>query len=371
MFLALLFYFLVTLQSLLIPFNVLAGVYGWRTYFFFAPMAFIIGEYYEKKDLIRLAKFTCLIAIPIAALTYLQYKSPVDSFINRNVGLGESKAYTVLEDIVRPSGTFSFTTGQSSFIATLLLMLLFNFFLKKEDRFLHPAVFYVCIFAFLTNLAVSGSRAAYVNVIIVLFFLLLASFILLNKKQGYNILAYLTVGTVLIYLAFYFIFYQEWDIMMRRQEMAENEEGSILTRMLSIFLNADFVRQGGVSNLGFGLGLSSGGGSFLVTGRSSFVLAESDWARNILEAGLFLGGVYILYRIFLSFHIVYRALNSTIVSRNPVPVVFLGFLLPSLLVGSITGNGTSNVYNWLFVGFSLALNRIYFSADTSDEDNED
>src|SRR4051812_25980890 len=45
-FLALLFYFLMSLQSLIIPFNVLAGIYGWRTYFFFAPMAFIIGEYF-------------------------------------------------------------------------------------------------------------------------------------------------------------------------------------------------------------------------------------------------------------------------------------------------------------------------------------
>jgi hypothetical protein len=33
--------------------------------------------------------------------------------------------------------------------------------------------------------------------------------------------------------------------------------------------------------------------------------------------------------------------------------------VPSLLIGSITGNGTSNIYNWLFVGFSIAINRVY------------
>lgn len=363
MFLGLLFYFLMSLQSLIIPFNVLAGIYGWRTYFMYLPMAFIIGRYYRKEDLIRVAKFTCLVGIPIAVLTYVQYKSPMDSYINKSVGLGESTAYTVIENIVRPSGTFSFTTGQSSFIATLLLMLLFNFFLKKEDRFLKPALFSIAIFAFFVNLAVSGSRGTYVSVIIILLFLLFAAVILLNKIQGFKIITYVVLSAVLAFLLFYFVFDKEWEIITKRQEMAEAAEGSIFYRMLSIFINIDCLTNGDITFLGFGLGLSSGGGSFLVTGKSSFVLAETDWARNILEAGVLLGAVYIFYRIFLSIHIFNGALHGILKSRNPMPFVFLGFVLPSLLIGSITGNGTSNVYNWLFVGFSLAINRLYLQEE--------
>ena len=371
MFLALLFYFLMSLQSLIIPFNVLAGIYGWRTYFFFLPMAFIIAQYYQKEDLIRVAKFTCLIGIPIGILTYIQYKSPMDSFINRNVGLGESKAYTVLENIVRPSGTFSFTVGQATFIASLLVMLLYNFFLKKEERFLRPVVFYMAVFFFFVNLAVCGSRGAYVSVLIILFFLLLASFILLNKKQGFNILAYLTFGLIISFLIFYLVFDKEWEIITRRNEMAESEEGSIFKRMLSLFVSIDFLASGVLNFLGFGLGLSSGGGSFLVTGRSSFTLAETDWARNLLEAGVLLGAAYILYRIFLSLHLLHGAIVSIIRSKNPMPFVFVGFIIPCLLAGSITGNGTSNVYNWIFVGLSLAANRVYFQEDLNREVQHD
>ena len=366
--LALLFSLLMSLQALLIPFNILAGIYGWRTYFFYLPLAFIIGSYYSKKDLIRIARFTCLVAIPIAVLTYIQYKSPFDSYINKNVGLGESQAFTVIEDIVRPSGTFSFTTGQVSFISSLLLMLFFNFFLKKDERFLSPYLFFTSIFAFFTSLAVSGSRGAYVSVLIILAFLLLASFILINKKQGFNILAYSLLSFMLAFLIFYFVFDKEWDIITRRQELAEAGEGSILKRMLSIFINFEYIKH--ANFLGYGLGLSSGGGSFLVTGKKYFALAEGDWARNILEAGIFSGTIYVFYRIFLSVQIINEALKSLLKSKNPMPVVFLGFVLPSLLIGSITGNGTSNVYNWLFVGFSLALNRVYLE-DTPETNLEE
>lgn len=372
MFMALLFYLLMSLQSLIIPFNILAGIYGWRTYFLFLPLAFVIGEYYKKEDLIRVAKITCLLAIPIAVLTYIQYKSPVDSYINKNVGLGEGQAYIILENIVRPSGTFSFTIGQSTFICTVLSMLLFNFFLKKEEKFLSKPVFYICIFAFFANLAVSGSRGAYVSVLIILLFLLLASFILLNKKQGVNILGYLLIGSILSFLIFYFVFNKEWDIITRRQILAEEAEGSIFKRMLALFISLDFFKSANPPLLGYGLGLSSGGGSFLVTGKSSFGLAETDWARNVLEAGMLLGTAYIFYRIFLTIHISNEALKSILTSRNPIPFLFLGFTVPTLLVGSITGNGTSNVYNWLFVGFALAINRVYSQeTQNTNQENED
>jgi hypothetical protein len=130
--------------------------------------------------------------------------------------------------------------------------------------------------------------------------------------------------------------------------------------MLSLFISIDFLKATNPPLLGYGVGLSSGGGSFLVSGKSSFSLAETDWARNILEAGMLLGSVYILYRISLSIHIFNQALKSILISRNPIPFAFLGFIIPSLLVGSITGNGTSNAYNWLFVGFTMAISRVYF-----------
>jgi hypothetical protein len=371
MFMALLFYFLMSLQSLIIPFNVFAGIYGWRTYFFFLPLAFIIGEHYGIQELKRVARFTCVIAIPIAILTFIQYKSPLDSYINKNVGLGDFVAFTVIEDIVRPSGTFSFTTGQSTFISSVLLMLLYNFFIKKEERFLNPVLFWLCTFAFFANLAVSGSRAAYVSCVIILLFLLMASFILLRKKQGFNILTYLSFGLILSILVFSFIFDREWDIINRRQEMAAAEEGSIFTRMSSLFIDIQFFKSTNPPLLGYGLGLSSGGGSFLATGTSNFGLAETDWARNVLEAGLLLGTAYIFYRIFLTIEIVNTAIKGTILSRNPIPFIFLGFVVPSLLIGSITGNGTSNIYNWLFVGFAFAVNRIYLMGpEVEKEENE-
>jgi hypothetical protein len=127
-----LFYVLVSLQSFILEFQMYVALYGWRNYCLYIPYAFIVGQYYREEEMIKVAKFTCQIAIPIAILVFLQYKSPVDSYINKNVGFGKSEIFTIAQGIVRPSGPFSFTTGISNFISVLYIMLVYNFFWVKK-----------------------------------------------------------------------------------------------------------------------------------------------------------------------------------------------------------------------------------------------
>lgn len=353
------FYLLACCQSLILEIPIIVAIYGWRNYFLYLPLAFIIGEYMQKEDLFRIAKFTCIVAIPIAILTYFQYISPKDAYINKNVGFENTTIFTIVDGIVRPSGTFSFTTGHSTFVTSLAVMLLFNFLLSKKERFLSPMMAIGCAFAFFSNLAVSGSRSAFVSVGLVVFFLAFSSLLIFNEKKGFKILLTVFVSILVAVILFNFVFEKELGLIQRRQELAQASEGSIFSRILSTVFDPSFLFMSDISLLGFGLGLSSGGGSFLANGVRSFVLAETEWSRNILEAGLLLGSLYIIYRIFLVLKIFLNSSKVMLKTKSPIPLIFFSFTFPSLFSGSITGNGTANVYNWIFVGICFAVNKIY------------
>src|SRR5262249_30054773 len=60
--------------------------YGWRNYFLYIPLAFVVSEAFERPDLERIVRWTLILAIPTAVLVFLQFVSPLDSPIN--VGFG-------------------------------------------------------------------------------------------------------------------------------------------------------------------------------------------------------------------------------------------------------------------------------------------
>ena len=89
----------------------------------------------------------------------------------------------------------------------------------------------------------------------------------------------------------------------------------------------------------------------------NFIVGEDEWSRIILEVGV-VGIFYILYRIWLLYYIGRAALIATRRSRNPLPLIFFGFIFLVLLNSQITLQGTINGYGWLFAGFCMAANRL-------------
>jgi hypothetical protein len=109
--------------------------------------------------------------------------------------------------------------------------------------------------------------------------------------------------------------------------VAEAEEQSIAIGLISrvfdgfgelvrIFPTAPFF--------GFGLGIGTNGGAKFLTGQSTFLLAEGEWARLVLESGPVLGLAFLLWRVGLVFRIVVLCLQS----------VRRGNVLPLLLFSS-------------------------------------
>jgi hypothetical protein len=113
----------------------------------------------------------------------------------------------------------------------------------------------------------------------------------------------------------------------RFSAVAEAEESSILVGLISrvfdgfseavrIFPDAPFF--------GYGLGIGTNAGAKFLTGQNTFLLAEGEWARMILESGPVLGLAFLLWRCGVMARIGWLCLQS----------VRRGNVLPLLLFSS-------------------------------------
>ena len=112
----------------------IAWALGVRHYFFYIPLAFVIGECFRFEDLAALIRLNLVLAIPIAVLVFLQYRSPPAAAINRSIGGDIDGIARVAGGIVRPYGTFSYTTGQVFYTAVSVTMLATAWILRSPMR---------------------------------------------------------------------------------------------------------------------------------------------------------------------------------------------------------------------------------------------
>ena len=350
-------YILVGIQVLLNEVPIFVGIYGWRNYVLYIPLAFLIEDYMDMASLKRIGKLFCYLSVPICIIAFIQYKSSTSDYINKNVGTENfSEIFTVGNGVVRPSSTFAFTTGFVLYIGTLLIFLVYNFFLK-QDKFLSKAWFIITVCTFVTCLALSGSRGAYLSCGAQIGFLILGSVFLMRSKQGFKIVFYTLFALIAFVVSFNVIFDEQRDLILTRQANANSSEGSIITRIGESIINIDALMESNLSTLGVGLGLASGGGAYLVSGVSQFSLVETEWGRIFMEAGVVLGLGYILYRISLSFNLGLNSVRALFASSNPTPMVSFAFVVINLAIGQTTGNGITYSFTWLFLGVALAINK--------------
>ena len=108
--------------------------YGWRNYFYYIPLAFVIGANFHQDDLYRLIRQTLFVAIPIVLLVWLQVLSSADAVINAGIIEGGLYNAGVARGFVRTYGTFTSSSGQTLFVCSLIAMVLANWMLPERQR---------------------------------------------------------------------------------------------------------------------------------------------------------------------------------------------------------------------------------------------
>jgi hypothetical protein len=353
-FISLLFIPLIFIQVLITKINVLTLIYGWRMYFFYLPLAFAIKDAFRHEDIHRLIRQTLYVSIPLSVLAYVQFISPMTSFINASYG--EGQVFVVTGTIVRTTGTFTFTAGQTMYAASLMAMLVFAWLYRKRCKVIFMPLLIITTGTAMATLLLTGSRTAFVmtGIIIIATFLGL----LFTKETKLKFTG--TILLVLLILVGVFMamgpLKDSIDALGSRFEEAEAQEGSPVLRALAPLM----VFTGHILTapiMGHGLGLTSPGGSKLATGKSQIFLAEDDWSRVIVESGSGFGLIYIFYRIAFTCILARRCIKAASQDNNLLPMILFGFIGYYLLAGQITSVGGLQGYNWIFVGLVMAAAR--------------
>jgi hypothetical protein len=349
---AVLFLCLLPLQLYATRADAVVLLYGWRNYFFYIPLMFLVGNVMQPSDVRTVARHTLYASIPIAILVIWQFISPPDAFINKAV-TEDALVFGLAEGIVRTTGLFTFTLGQSLFVATTAAFLTWTVTVWRASRPLSAGALVLILLAFAINLALSGSRLAVVYV--GLFFFLLFIHQALHARRSGTILGLVLLIAIVagFALALPEFITEAWQ---SRVEEAKEGGDSIIGRIW--FGMTSFLGHVVDSPpLGFGLGYGTGGGATVATGFADFTLVEEELARIILEAGSTFGFAYIFLRLFLMCYLSVRVIGAWRKSHDMLGMALLLFVVPQFLQGPMTGQGTVMGYAWLFAGFALAASK--------------
>ena len=329
------------------------AIYGFRTNFFQLPFIFLIPKAFDSRDVERIGYWTLLLAVPMGALMVLQFLAPPQSFINSGSDDSFGQIASAMGRI-RPPGTFSFITGPVYFYAMVAVFLLYNQFGKKYPAWLMVAA----TLATLSAMAVSGSRSLVGSIGIVFVFGLLSS-AMLRPAMGLRwVGGLIVVGTAAFFLSKLSILEMGLTVFSQRVTNASGTEGGalgLLARATSGFTG--FVPAlYDAPLLGQGLGMGTNVGLVLMADKSKFIWFEDEWARNILESGPLLGGLFIFYRIALTTWLGSVAWRHA-AKRDPLPILLFGVCV-TLLLNGIIGQSTLLGFAILTSGLCLAAMRV-------------
>ena len=346
--------------------RLLLGVYGWRAYFFYTPLAFLVGAQFEREDLLRLARLTLLLAVPISLLVAVQFFSAPGAAVN--VGTADDKllqfqGLVVDTTHVRPAGPFSSNVGQQQLDNTAFAMLLALVILPAARRRIVLPTLLAGGGAVLTCVALSGSRGTILQTAMILLFALPLALLVRDaatRARAALIPLVLGVGAVLLYPVVFPESFAAFTLRWTTAAHDESDVGGVFGRALLGF--TDFLRlTDAVPPLGLGLGFGGNAATLLkatIDGVRPDAYAETDYARHMVDLGVFFGVLYITFRLVFVAWLLRRVVRATRRSGDPLPMMLFAYAGYVILIGQITGNGSINLYGWLFSGVCLAACRV-------------
>ncbi len=358
--LAIVFVLVAAVQGLVLQLPLKVVIYGLRMYLWLLPLAFVVGECFRPRDLKPVFKYTVLSLLPMAVLAAGQYATSRDSFLNRTV-TGEA-AYRFVEEVARCSGTFSGKDGFLSYLSSAEPLVIASWMLLPVDRPVPRLALIASSIGLLIQLVINGNRTPLLQ----LFFSLLVAagstlWLLRGKvrRRGMRNIMVLALGGLLIAGLFL-----KRQVEQLSERMALREEGANRLELQGRLAGSLFhywTLLPRLSPLGQGIGIGSGGGAYLAAGArgaaSRAELYEYENSRVLGEVGI-LGLLYIFYKYWLIFWLGKKAIAATRRSNNPIPLQLWSYSALVFLAERITMQNTLNGYAWLFLGLSIAANRI-------------
>ena len=316
--------------------SIRVALYGLRIFILHLPVIFIIGKYFEKRDVLKVGYLLIITLIPMVILSMFQFYSPQSSFINRGVGGDiEGAGFGGALGFFRPSGTFSFINGLSSFYG-LCSAFVFYYFLNY--RLLPKWLLFGAIIALVLSIPFSISRTVLFQNLISFGF---AFVVILRYPQ--KIKKFIPFCLVLLSLVVLFktnsFFQTGFDAFSSRFISADESEGglkgTLVDRVFGSMIEA--VETAFDQNLwGVGLGADSNVGVKLLGISTDYRISDFERQRHIYEMGAFLGISFIFFRIYLTYQLLRNSLFTLFLKGDYLPWMLLSFSLMQILQGQIS-----------------------------------
>ncbi|CAH8292942.1 hypothetical protein EV196_103107 [Mariniflexile fucanivorans] len=308
--------------------NIAICMYGARIMLLHFPLIFIIGNFFNEDDVLKIGKVLLYISAPMTVLMALQFYSPQSAWVNRGIG-GDVEGGGFSGGALgffRPGGTFSFISGLTSFYGVLICFVLYFWY---KPGIVSRFILILSTVCSVAAIPFSISRTLFFSTVLSLVFFLIG--VSLNPKNISKVV-FGTIGTVLILtlLSNFSIFKTPLEAFMVRFEGANEFEGGVEGVLLDRYLGSMFGSISGDTSSSFfgkGLGIATNFGSQLMVeqgGANNWV--EDEWFRVIYESGFLLGLIVIGVRVFLALYLGFLSFKELIFGY-PLPWLILSFCL--------------------------------------------
>jgi hypothetical protein len=329
--------------------------YGFRSNFFHLPLIFIFAQVFDAEDIKRIGWWILLGMIPMGLIMAAQFQASPDSFINRTVGLGEGEQITAGGGKIRPPGTFSFISGPICYVALSTAFAIYGALSRATYRN------WLLIASGLSiglAIVISGSRSLVVSVLLVVFSLALVLLLRPDAINRFGRVLFTVVVAVFLLTRIPMAREGIGILSDRFKDSAEVEDTTVTKSLIDRTLGG-FTEGFKVINRiplpGLGLGIGTNVGARALVGHVTFLLAENEWSRVLLESGPILGLAFLLWRTAFVGYLGWMSLRA-LGRAEILPLLLFSTGFIALLNGQL-GQPTSLGFAVVLCGLCLASTR--------------
>ena len=310
--------------------------YGARTNLLHFPLIFIMARVLTFQDVIDFGKAFLLLALPMTWIVAIQFQSDHYDEINTAAG-GVGHQMMTSGDKVRASGTFSFVSGIVFYYCFTVAYIIYGLLVKGTFP---KWMVYLGTSATLLAMVTAGSRAVIAESLQVIGCIV---FLAYYRPSEFGKIATSTFAFSVLALTLYTqidLFKEGLNFLSLRFEEAANVEGNPVEAYFARYIDLLFAPYyysqfvdwlgntglGGATRAGAALGGRGGG-------------AENGWSRPIIENGMIMGGLFVLWRIWLFKDLLISCLNA--IKRGSYLAIFLFGAAGPILLFSPFGQPTN------------------------------
>ena len=324
-------------------------IFGLRTDFLHLPLVFIMGEVLDHDDVMRFGRWTLLLSIPILLLMWWQFSSPSGAWVNAGASGARGAQLRGAMGRIRPPGPFSFVSGVVAYFALVGSFLAYGWLRRGAYG---RGLIWLATLATALAIPISISRSLLFALLVVGAFGAAVVARDLRRVPAY-------IGPLIAVAAVFALISDSVIGEAYRTRWVESggatQSGfstNVLGRMAGEFTEP-FEVAVTAPMLGHGIGMGTVAGARLMTGQYTFLLAESELTRIVLELGPILGFAFIAWRLWLALLLVLRSWHWVRTSGDSLAWLLTGATFLAVLDGQ-WGPSTSLGFAVFGAGRALA-----------------